>query len=229
MTYHAKKYFPRILGATLLAAVLAISVASCNNNQGGFSGSVGNTPNGPPLTSYRILGVTGTPFTATVSNARSSWTLQGNVPLSMIICNNILPARIIVTKTAADTNSISVQIANGSHVLEIVQTSAPFGTVSLQTGGKAIPISPPANPDLRIFVAGPLASAYTALVEDIQTGFVINERAPTLIFFDTPNGSVDGTFFQNGKNFGTFTINMTLNGVVVATKTGGPTVIIREP
>ena len=51
MVYHANKYFLRIVGAAALAAAFAISVASCNNNQGGFSGSVGNTPNGPPLTS----------------------------------------------------------------------------------------------------------------------------------------------------------------------------------
>jgi hypothetical protein len=237
MAYHAKKYFLRIVGSYFLgivgmialAAALATSVASCNNNQGGFSGSVGNTPNGPPLTSYQILGTPGTSFTATVSNARSSWTLQGTIPLSMIICNNILPARIIVTKTASDSNSITVQIINGNHLLQTAQTSAPFGTVALQTGGKAIPISPPANPDLRIFVAGPVANTYSALVEDIKTGFVIKEQAPTLIFFDTPNGKVTGTFFQNGKNFGTFTINMTLNGVVVASVHMGPTATIREP
>jgi hypothetical protein len=230
MAYHANKYFLRILGASALVAVLAISIASCNNNQGGFSGSVGNTPNGPPLTSYRIVGGTiGESFTATVSNARSSWTLQGTTPLSMIICNNILPARIIVTKTASNNNSITVSIINGSHLLQTAETSAPFGTVSLQTGGKAIPISPPANPDLRIFVAGPVNTAYTALVEDIKTGFVIKEHAPTFIFFDSPNGKVDGTFFQNGQNFGTFTINMTLNGVLVASVHKGPTARIREP
>ncbi len=230
MTCHAIRYFLRFVGTTAFVAVLAISIASCNNNQGGFSGSVGNTPNGPPLTSYRIVGGTiGEPFTATVSNARSSWTLQGTAPLSMIICNNILPARIIVTKTASDSNSITVQIINGNHLLQTAQTSAPFGTVALQTGGKAIPISPPANPDLRIFVAGPVANTYSALVEDIKTGFVIKEQAPTLIFFDTPNGKVTGTFFQNGKNFGTFTINMTLNGVVVASVHMGPTATIREP
>jgi hypothetical protein len=230
MTHHAIRYFPRIVGATALAAVLAISIASCNNGQGGFSGSVGNTPNAPPLTSYRIVsGSIGEPFTATVSNARSSWTLQGTVPLSMIICNNILPARIIVTKTAADNNSITVQIINGSHLLQTASTSAPFGTVSVQTGGKAMPISPPASPDLRIFVAGPVGTVYSALIEDIKTGFVIKETAPTLIFFDTPNGKVDGTFFQNGKNFGTFTINMTLNGLLVASVHKGPTARIREP
>jgi hypothetical protein len=231
MNHHATKNFLRILGATALLAAFAISVASCNNNQGGFSGNVGNTPNAPPLTSYRILGTPGTPFTATVSNARSSWTLQGNIPLSMIICNNVLPARIIATKTSSDTNLMSVEIINGTNLLHVASTQAPFGTVSLQTSGsKVLTISPPANPDLRIFLAGPLAAPFSALVEDIQTGFVISDTAPTLIFFDTPNGKVDATFIQGGgKNFGSFTINMTLNGAVVATVTGGPSVTIREP
>jgi len=228
MAYHANRYLLRILGASALLAAFVLSVASCNNNQGGFSGNVGSTPNAPPLTSYQILGTTGTPFTATVSNARSSWTLQGNVPLSMIICNNVLPARIVATKTTSNNNLLSIQIFNGSHLLSTSSTQAPFGTVSLQTNGNAIAIAPPANPDLRIFVAGPAGAAYSALVEDIQIGFIIAASAPTLIFFDTPNGKVVGSFFQN-RNFGTFNISMTLNGAVVATVTGGPNVIIRQP
>lgn len=230
MAYHASRYFLRIVAMSALGAAFALSVASCNNNQGGFSGNVGNTPNGPALTSYRILGTLGTPFTATVSDARSSWLVQGNVPLSIIICNNVLPAIIIATKTSSDNNLLSIEIIKGTRVLNLASTSAPFGTVSLQTGGKLLAISPPASPDLRIFVAGPLNTSYSALVEDIQSGFVISDRAPTMIMFDTPNGKVDGTFFQNGgRDFGTFTLNMTLDGVVVASVVAGPTAFIREP
>jgi hypothetical protein len=212
-----------------LGAALALSVAACNNNQGGFSGSVGNTPNGPPLTTYKITGTPGTPFNATVSNARSSWTLQGNVPLSIVICNNVLPAEIIATKTSSDNNTLSIQIINGNTVLDVASTSAPFGNVSLQTGGKLLQISPPANPDLRIFVAGPTKGRYQALVEDIQSGFVIDDRAPTLIMFDTPDGKVDGQFFPVNRDFGKFKLQMTLNGVVVATVVAGPSATIREP
>jgi len=100
MASRAMRCLVRILSMSALGAALAFSVAACNN-QTGFSGSVGNTPNGPALASYEILGTVGTPFTATVSDARSSWTLQGNVPLSIVICNNVLPARIIATKTTA--------------------------------------------------------------------------------------------------------------------------------
>src|SRR5260370_42711645 len=187
MANHVGKYFLRTLGASALVAALVLSVASCNNNQGGFSGSVGNTANAPPLTSYRILGTPGTSFTATVSDARSSWTLQGTIPLSMIICNNVLPARIVATKTTSNNNLRSVEIFNGSHLLSTSSTQAPFGTVSLQTNGNAIAIAPAANPDLRIFVAGPAGAAYSALVEDIQIGFLIAPTAPPFLFFFSPN------------------------------------------
>jgi len=68
-----------------------------------------------------------------------------------------------------------------------------------------------------------------ALVEDIDTGFIVQARAPTLIVFDTPNGKVDATFF-GPNNHTTFTANMTLNGeVVVPTTSGGPNLTIRQP
>ena len=229
MSHHVSRYLLRLLAAGALGAALAFAVAACNNNQGGFSGSVGNTPNGPPLTTYKITGVPGTPFNATVSNARSSWNLSGNVPLSMVIANNVLPAEIIATKTSADSNLLSIQIINGNTVLGTASTSLPGGTISLQTGGKLKEISPPANPDLRIFDAGPSKAKYQALIEDSKTGFVVDERAPTLIFFDSPNGKVDGQFFPVNRDFGVFDLDMTLDGVVVATVDAGPSAVIREP
>jgi hypothetical protein len=221
------RYFGQAFSIVAIGAALIFSVAACNN-QTGFSGSVGNTPNGPPLTSYQILGAVGTPFTATVSNARSSWTLQGNAPLSVIICNNVLPARIVATKTTSKSNLLSVEIINGNHVSDLQSTSAPFGTVSVQVGGTLTTLSSPASPDLRIFVSGPLNTTFSALVEDQTTGFVINARAPVLILFDTPNGKVDATFFGN-QNFGSFTAIMTLNGQVLIDETMGPNLTIVEP
>ncbi|HEY9159328.1 hypothetical protein [Candidatus Binatus sp.] len=210
-----------------LGAAIAFSVAACNN-QTGFSGSVGNTPNGPALASYDILGTIGTPFTATVSDARSSWTLQGVTPLSILIANNILPAAIVATKTTSNSNLLSVEVIHGNQVIDLQSTSAPFGTVSVQTGGIPSSIASPASPDLRIFVAGPAQQRYSALVEDITTGWVIDSRAPTLILFDNPDGKVDATFFGS-HDFGSFTLNMTLNGAVVATVVHGPDATIREP
>ncbi|HEV2170525.1 MAG TPA: hypothetical protein VGR40_06240 [Candidatus Binatus sp.] len=218
----------RCLSMSALAAALILSNASCNN-QSGFSGSVGNTPNGPRLASYEILGTVGTPFTATVSDSRSSWTLQGNVPLSIVIANNILPAAVIATKTTSNSNLLSIEIIAGNRVAQLQSTNAPFGTVSVQVAGTINTIPTRATPDLRIFLTGPLNLSYSALVEDIDTGFVIDGRAPTLILFDTPNGKVDATFFGPNDHT-TFTADMTLDGqVVVPTESEGPNLTIREP
>ncbi len=227
MARRAMRCFVRTLSMSALGAALAFSVAACNN-QTGFSGSVGNTPNGPALASYEILGTIGTPFSATVSDAQSSWSFQGNVPLSVVICNNVLPARVIATKTTSNANLLSVEILLGGTVKELQSTSAPFGTVSVQAGGTLSSISSPAFPDLRIFAAGPATQRYTALVEDTTTGFVISARAPTLILFDSPDGKVDATFFGNGQ-YPVFDLNMTLGGAVVATVVNGPNATIREP
>jgi len=213
-----------------IGAALAIYVAACNN-QTGFSGSVGNTPNGPKLPSYQILGDTpGTPFTATISDDRSFWTLQGNVPLSIVIVNPPSNnAQVVVTKTTSDSSRLSAEIITGNHVKDLQSTTAPFGTVQVQIGPSTSAPSA-ANPDLRISLLGPLNVKYNALVEDSTIGFIIQARAPTLIVFDTPNGKVDATFFGGGRNFGNFTANMTFNGeVVVPTVAGGPNLTIRQP
>jgi hypothetical protein len=216
------------LSISAIGAAIAVCVASCNN-QTGFSGSVGNTPNGPKLPSFQILGTTGTPFTATISDSRSFWTLQGNVPLSIAICNPPSKgAQLVVTKTSADSSMLSAEIITGNHIVDSQSTTAPFGTVQVQVGTlKAVPVA--ASPDLRIFLSGPLNVNYQALVEDINKGFIIQARAPTLIVFDTPDGKVDATFF--GPNDRTrFSANMTLDGeVVVPTRTKGPNLTIREP
>lgn len=213
----------------VIGAALAIYGASCNN-QTGFSGSVGNTPNGPKLPSYQILGTVGTPFTATISDDRSFWTLQGNVPLSIVICNPpTASAQLVVSKTTSDDSLLSAELITGNHVKDLQSTTAPFGTVQVQNGTLTSAPSA-ANPDLRINLLGPLNVKYNALVEDSDIGFILQARAPTLIVFDTPNGKVDATFFSGGRDFGKFTANMTLDGgVVVPTVSGGPNLTIRQP
>ena len=219
----------RILSMSVIGAAIAVYVASCNN-QTGFSGSVGNTPNGPKLPSYQILGTVGTPFTATISDDRSFWTFQGNVPLSIVICNPpSASAQLVVSKTTSDDSLLSAELITGNHIKDLQSTTAPFGTVQVQVGTLTSAPSA-ATPDLRIFLSGPLNVKYNALVEDSSIGFIIQARAPTLIVFDTPNGKVDATFFGTGRDFGNFTANMTLDGVVVVpTVSGGPNLTIRQP
>jgi hypothetical protein len=227
-TQQVMRHLARIISMGALGAMLAISIGSCNN-QTGFSGSVGSTPNGPKLPSFQILGTTGTPFTATISDDRSFWTFQGNVPLSIDIANPpSANALLTVTKTSNDNSLLSAEIITGNHVKDVQQTMMPFGSVQVQIGkNNSAPSA--ADPDLRIGLLGPLNVKYQALVEDIDTGFIVQARAPTLIVFDAPNGKVDATFF-GPNNHTTFTADMTLDGqVVVPDESGGPNLTIREP
>jgi hypothetical protein len=226
---HTMQHLGRKLSMSAIGAALIFFVGACNN-QTGFSGSVGNTPNGPKLPTLQILGTAGTPFTATVSDSRSYWTFSGNVPLSVVVCNNPSDeAQLVATKLVADNSLLSVQIISGFHIVDLQSTSAPDGTVQVQVGTLTGAGPSAAVPNLQIFLSGPANVRYQALVEDLTTGFIINERAPTLILFDTPDGKVDATFF-GPNNHTTFTADMTIDGIVVVpTFSEGPNLTIREP
>ncbi len=225
-----------VRGRIRLALVLAwiTTLASCNASSTGVSGFVGNTPPTAPETIFKVLGTVGTPFTLLISNSRSSWQVQGNIPLNVTIINNPLvssgltPARLVATKLANDASLLSLQAANGFHVVSASSTTAPYGTVTIQTGTSLAAIAPAASPDLRIFVYGPLGERFTGLIEDSKVGFAVNQRVPALFLFDSPNGKIDGNFTQV-QSFGPFAINMSFNGLIVANAHGFPNVIIRQP
>ncbi len=222
----------RLTGLALVMAWLT-GLSACNNNYIGFAGYVGNTPPTSPETVFKVLGTVGTPFTLLISNARSSWQVQGNVPLNINIVNSPMingqtTARMVATKLSSDNNLLSLQITNGFTVMGAVSTSAPYGTITAQTVTPLTQIAPHAQPDVRIFVFGPAGERFSGLVEDSQIGYLVNQRVPALFLFDSPNGKIDGQFTQI-QSFGPFAINMTYNGVVVATAKGFPFVVIRQP
>ncbi|HUO04842.1 MAG TPA: hypothetical protein VMU16_06545 [Candidatus Binataceae bacterium] len=212
----------------IVAAAAAVVAAACNNSQGGFGGSVGNTPNRIVGLTFGFFGTAGEPFTATMTDAIASWNVQGVTPLRVLICNNSNPAAVEATHTGSDTNLLSVQITRGTAVVQTGSTSTPGGQVSLRTKPGFDRIAPPANPDLRIFVSGPALERFSYLVEDQSQGFIGQTNAPAMFMYETPNGKVDGQFMQI-QNFGAFTVSMSLDGNVVATATGAPTVTIQEP
>ncbi len=225
----------KILGRIALAVVLAsmLTVAACQNEQIGFGGFVGNTPNTSPETIFKVLGTIGTPFTLLISNARSSWQVQGNIPLNITIINNVnvganTPGRMIATKLASDNSLMSLEIMSGFTVITAASTTQPYGNVTITTG-TPLPESPPlVTNDVRVFVAGPFSERFTGFIEDSQVGFEFQQRVPALYLFDLPNGKVDATFIQI-QDFGPFKVNMTLNGKLIATASGEPNVTIREP
>jgi hypothetical protein len=222
---------PGRLGLAGVLTLLAIALCSCNQGLGAFQTGVGNTPNRPPGTSFRVLGEPGLQFSAVVSDTQSTWLVRGSIPVAIVIVNNTTPVRVTATKLSASHGIMSLQLTVGFRVKFVSSTTDPYGVASLQSAQAApgfSPPPPPANPDLRIFIKGPSGERYSGLVEDRSQGFIISDRSPTLILFDTPDGAVDATFTQI-QNFGPFDIQMLLNGGVVAEAKGGPTITIRQP
>lgn len=218
--------FTTRLALVMLSAAIAAGNAACNNSLGGFSGSVGNTPSVTPETSYKVLGNPGMPFTALVSDARASWVVQGTAPLSIAIINVQTPSRIAVTKLQGDNSLMSIEIINGTSVVDLGSTTQPYGTASAQTGGTVFAIAPAANPDLEINVTGPIGEHFDGLIEDQTIAFTVEDFARAVYLFDGPSGKVIAQFFQV-ESRGGLVANMTLNGQLVANGVGG-TVVLQE-
>lgn len=213
--------------------VLALmGLAGCNGSGfGAFQTGVGSTPNRTPSTTFRILGDVGTRFTGFIADTRSTWPITGTIPLNVVVLNNDLPMKMTLTKQSSGHGILSIQLTVGYKVSQVASTSQPFGTVSLQTPSTAKGFSPPpaqANPDVRVFVKGPLGERFQGLVEDTQTAYDISDRSPVLFLFDQPVGKVDASF-QQIQNLGPFVVDLIFNGEVVATTTGEPTVSIVQP
>ena len=89
--------------------------------------SPGNTANNPPQVSFRVVGSIGTPFSAYISDARSSWTVKGVVPLTIIIVNEAPPVRVTATKLVNDSSLLSLEVIAGFNVKALASSSASFG------------------------------------------------------------------------------------------------------
>jgi hypothetical protein len=214
-----------------VGAMLALILPGCNGGIGAFQAGVGNTPNKPPLSALRILGQTGLQFSALVSDTNTSWQVTGAIPMNIIIVNNTTPVRMIVTKLSASTGILSLQLTLGFTVKDVSSTTLPYGTASIQNNPTLPGFAPPpplANPDVRLFVKGPLSERFSGLFEDQTTAFILSDRAPALVLFENPDGAVDATLTQI-QNLGPFNADLLLNGAVVAHVKGAPTVTIRQP
>jgi hypothetical protein len=225
------------LGWLAAGAILAQMVAGCNGGFGAFQEGVGNTPNKAPLSAFRVLGQPGMQFSATVSASDATWYVQGAVPTNIILINTPViggegtPVRMIATKLSPGNGILSLQLTTGFTVRYISSTASPYGTVSLQNNGSRPGSAPPApfeNPDVRLFVKGPLSERFSGQFEDSVNDYILDDRVPALVLFDHPDGSVDATLNQI-QNLGPFSVDLLFNGAVVAHASGGPTITIRQP
>ena len=219
---------PRRVLAALLSALL---LSSCGGFGSTNTTSPGNTPNINAQTSFRIVGQIGTPFSATISDARSTWTIQGVVPLSIVIVNNQPPVRISVNKLVSDSSLISLEIINAFSVQQLASSTDNFG-VAVGNFGKVATFAAPAFPDVRFFVKGPNEELFDALVEDTRQGEIVEARAPAVLLFDSPSGGngarIDATFTAV-QFLGSFAIDLIYNGALVRSVTGTTTAIIKYP
>lgn len=210
----------------LLAWCLFLTLtAGCGNTN---TNSVAGVPNAPAQINYNFAGDTGTSFNAQISDLTASWQLTGTVPLTVVLLNNNPPVRINATKTANNSNLLSLQEVVGLTVGQLASTSAPFGTVSVTYGGLLTQVAPPADPDVRFFVQLPSGATYQALIEDLENAYEVTNVAPTLYLFENSDGRVDGEFNQL-SDLGPFSIFLIINGITVADAYGGPTVSIVSP
>jgi len=222
----------------LLAGVIAAPIVSgCNNGFGAYQIGVGNTPNKAPLSAFRILGQPGTQFSAVVSASDSTWYVQGAIPMNIILIDTPVisgvatPVRVVATKQSPGNGILSIQLTVGFTVRSVSSTNEPYGTTSLQSFPNRPGSQPPpplANPDVRLFVKGPLTERFSGLFEDKNNAYTLDDRAPALVLFDHPDGAVDATLTQI-QNLGPFNVDLLFNGAVVAHAHGGPTIIIRQP
>src|ERR1700683_2598491 len=186
--------------ALALTSLLAFAAAApgCSNGFGAFQTGVGNTAARPPQSAVRVLGETGLEFAAIISDADATWQIQGTVPMNVIIANNQTPVRSTATTQSAP--------------------GLPGST----------PPPPPASPDVRMYVRGPLTERFSGLIEDSKQAFIISDRAPAMYLFDSPDGAIDASLTQI-QDLGPFSVQLLVDGAIVATAHGGPTVTIRQP
>jgi hypothetical protein len=219
-----------------VGALLALLIPACSQGLGAFQTGVGNTPNSPPLAAFRVLGQFGTQFSALVYDTDASWTVTGTIPMNVIVVNNQTPIKMIATKLSNGNGILSLQLTLGFTVEDVASTNDPYGTASIQNAPTApgfTPPPPPANPDVRLFVKGPLSERFSGLIEPTVSGgttqgFILSDRVPALVLYENPQQPVDATLMQI-QNLGPFNADLLVGGMVVAHVTGAPDVTIVQP
>src|SRR6266849_2828614 len=120
----------RSINALVRIALIACGCALISACGGAFgtsdSTAPGNTPNIAGQVSFRVVGTLGTPFSLLISDADSSWQVQGVVPLSIVIINTKTPVRMVATKLVNNSSLLSIEIISGFSVVQLSSTTAAF-------------------------------------------------------------------------------------------------------
>jgi hypothetical protein len=209
-------------------AILAFACAACGGAFGTANPtSPGNTSKVPQEQVLWVLGTPGTPFQALVTDSSQSWTFRGVVPQMAVIVNTSPGVQMTVTKLSNNAALMTTELINGTTLVAEASTNDPFGTTVVQTFGGLPGIAPKADQDVRVFMKGPSGGILNGLVEDLTLSFVFEARSPALFLFEHPDGRVDAVI-NSVDEAGIITADILSDGVVVATATGGPRLLIKH-
>ena len=216
-----------------LACAAFALIAACNGFGSTNITSPGSTSNKAPQVSFRVVGRVGTPFSCYISDAQSSWTVKGVVPLTIIVVNEAAPVRVAATKLVNDSSLLSIEVIAGFTVKALASSTDSFGIAPdgfQQPAQRQLPYAPGASPDVRFYVKGPTTEVFDALIEDKSESNALESRVPAVIIFDSPNtsSSVDGIFTAVTIT-GPFNIDMFWNGAIVDSQAGGTNLTLKYP
>jgi hypothetical protein len=184
-------------------------------------------PAAPTERGFQLVGTSGLPFSATVSDLDSSWQIQGALPLTIIVINATAQLRMVVTKLRNDSFSImSVDALSASSIVYANEASQPFATTQLQLTGPVPTIGPPASPDVRYFVLSPFGMVVNGTIEDQNSTFQVSATVPVLFIFKQPIGPTAAQLTETNLGFGPMMAELFQNGVLTSTVINGPNVRI---
>jgi hypothetical protein len=208
--------------------ILAFACAACGGAFGTANPtSPGKTSQAPAEQSLWVLGTPGTPFQAVVTDTSQSWTFRGVVPESVVIINSSPGVQMTVTKLSNTAALMTTELINGTTLVAEASTNDPFGTTVVQTFGGVPGIAPRANPNIEFFIKAPSGGLINGLIEDLSLSYVFEARSPAMFLFEHPDGRVDA-IINSVDEAGLITADILSDGVVVATATGGPRLLIKH-
>lgn len=219
--------WPVLLLALLCVAALAQEGCGNTFGCGGLGGSSSGQFNGcsggnniPPQSGINFLGNLGTPFIATISDTKASYTFNGTVPLQVVYVNNVPPLRVLATNLSTTPSLVAIQAVSAFTTIALASTTTPGSTISVNVGGALPLIAGPAACDVRFYVNGPIGQYFQSLLEENNNAYENRTAAPNLFLLGGASGNVDGVFTEVIAYLGALRVNLMINGKLAAHDSG---------
>jgi hypothetical protein len=158
-----------------LDSSLSFDLYACPGSSSTNITSPDSTSNKAPQVSFRVVGRVGTPFSCYISAARSSWTVKGVVPLTIIIVNEASPVRVAATKLVNDSSPLSIEVIAGFTVKALAPAPI-LSALRLSISAARAAATFYASPDVRFYVKGPTTEVFDALIEDKSENNALESR-----------------------------------------------------